>query len=82
LRREVRVGDVLSRLLEISAVEAGIRTGASRLRPDEVLFHYGSVDKLERLTGMVIDSDLDATLRRILNAEMEACDDNSSASKQ
>jgi GDP-4-dehydro-6-deoxy-D-mannose reductase len=80
--REVRVGDVLNRLLEISGVDADIRTEASRLRPDEVLFHYGSVDKLERLTGVAIDSDLDATLRGILNAEMEACDEDSSASKQ
>jgi GDP-4-dehydro-6-deoxy-D-mannose reductase len=70
--REVRIGDVLARMLEISGVQAEIRTEASRLRPDEVLFHYGSAEKLNRLTGMMAEPDLDAILQRILSAEMEA----------
>lgn len=70
--REARIGDVLNRMLEISGVQAEIHTQASRLRPDEVVLHYGSVEKLERLTGTVTAPDLDAMLTRILRAEMEA----------
>jgi nucleoside-diphosphate-sugar epimerase len=70
--REVRIADVLNRMLEISGVRAEIRPQDSRLRPEEVLFHYGSVEKLKRLTGTAAEADLDAILERILSAEMEA----------
>jgi GDP-4-dehydro-6-deoxy-D-mannose reductase len=69
--RETRIADVLNRMLEISGVQAEVRTDAARLRPGEVSFHYGSPEKLRSLTGIAAQENLDSILKRILNAEMQ-----------
>jgi GDP-4-dehydro-6-deoxy-D-mannose reductase len=60
------IRDILTRLINISGVEADIVIDRSRYKPVDVPEHYGSTEKMERITGYVPNKDLDITLKRIL----------------
>jgi len=60
------IGDILSRLIQLSGVEIEVRVNSSRLKQIDVPEHYGSVRKLERIVEYVPSTALDLTLERIL----------------
>jgi NAD dependent epimerase/dehydratase len=67
-QREISVGDLAKKLMELSGKHADIITSDERLRPvkSEVERLLGSAAKLTRLTGWVPDHDLDNGLRRTI----------------
>jgi GDP-4-dehydro-6-deoxy-D-mannose reductase len=65
--REIRIRDVLSRLLELAQVSAEVITDAARVRPDEQLRVCADVSKIRMDTGWTSRIGLDETLRDILD---------------
>lgn len=61
------IGDILQKLITLSNVEIEVRADASRFKPIDVPVHFGSTEKLQRLVGYVPCTNLDATLKRILD---------------
>jgi NAD dependent epimerase/dehydratase len=65
-QREISVGDLARKLMEITGKQAEIISNDERIRPakSEVERLLGSAEKLMRLTGWVPGHDLDSGLRR------------------
>lgn len=64
--RGTLIGDILSKLIELSGVEIEVRVDHSRLKPIDVPEHYGSIRKLERIAGYVPSTPIHISLERIL----------------
>lgn len=64
--RATVIGDILSRLISLSGADVELRTDPCRLKSYDVPVHYGSNEKLRKILGRVPTTDLDVTLRSIL----------------
>lgn len=69
------IGDILSKLLQFAGVQAEIKIDPLRFRSIDVPVHYGSNEKLRELLGFAPDTDLDGTIKNILQ-EMNLNEEN------
>ncbi len=69
------IGDILSKLLKFSGVQARIKIDPSRFRPIDIPIHYGSNEKLRELLGFTPYTDLDETIKNLLQ-EMNLHEEN------
>jgi GDP-4-dehydro-6-deoxy-D-mannose reductase len=65
--REVRIRDVLARLLELAGVDAEIQIDSTRIRADEQLRVCADVSRIHADTGWASRITLDGALREILD---------------
>ncbi|HEX4979161.1 MAG TPA: GDP-mannose 4,6-dehydratase [Acidimicrobiales bacterium] len=65
--RDVMIGDLARRLIELSGADLELVTDAVELRPVDVPVLRGDPTKLRRVTGWSPEIDLDRTLREVLD---------------
>jgi GDP-4-dehydro-6-deoxy-D-mannose reductase len=60
------IGDLLAKLIKLSDVNIEVKIEPSLVKKVDVPIHYGSVEKLEQILGLVPSSNVDTALVRIL----------------
>jgi GDP-4-dehydro-6-deoxy-D-mannose reductase len=65
--KPVTIQSILNRLIEIGGVKIDVEVDPARVKGIDVPNHYGSTERLARLTGVVPELDLTKTLQDILN---------------
>jgi len=63
--RGTLIGDMVSRLIELSGKRVEVKVDEGRLKPIDVPVHYGSNEKLKKILGRIPETDLETTLRGI-----------------
>jgi len=63
---ETSIGYILSRLVDMAGISIEVRINPSRFKQIDIKSHYGSVEKLRRILGILPATSLDASLRRVL----------------
>jgi GDP-4-dehydro-6-deoxy-D-mannose reductase len=64
---DVKISDLLDRLIAIAKVNVEIQTAPHRIKNVDIPVHFGSNEKLHRLTGFTPKRDLGTTLRDVLD---------------
>jgi GDP-4-dehydro-6-deoxy-D-mannose reductase len=64
--RGTSINDILLKLIALSGVNVKVEFDRSRFKPVDVPEHYGCTKKMQRIIGYVPKTDLDISLKRIL----------------
>ncbi len=71
--RETNIGYLLSRLVDMAGISIEVRTNPSRFKQIDVKSHYGSVEKMRRVLGIMPMTSLDASLESVLKDSERGC---------
>jgi GDP-4-dehydro-6-deoxy-D-mannose reductase len=64
----VKISDVLSKMIELVNADIEIEVDPSRFKPVDIPLHYGSPEKLLRFLDCRLNTSLESSLKRILEA--------------